>query len=107
MNKSLLFLNALSAQLHPGVGAYVQEHVQASIASALGLQLCVVQARWLDIDMTQVRVRYSREAPRLPSVRETLQVLFHQTAWMHHIPLRQLHAVVVIPELFHVDKVYV
>lgn len=106
MTKSLLFLNALSAQIHPEIGTSVKEQVQVLIANFLDLPLHVVQDHWLDIDMAQVRERYSRGTPRLPSTKEALQALFRQAAWLRHTPPRQCYAVVIAPEQFHVDKIY-
>jgi hypothetical protein len=105
MKKLLFFLNALSAQLHPAT--YVKEQVQELIAQRLDLPLATVQNLWLDIDMTQVRQRYSREKSTQLSAAETLRRLFNQATWMQHTPPQQWQAVIIVPAIGHVDKLYV
>lgn len=85
----------------------MEAEVQTVIGTSLDLSSHVVEKRWLDIDLTKVHTRYSRELPRLPSARQTLKKVFAQTAWLQHVPPRELYAVVIVPALFHVDQVFV
>jgi hypothetical protein len=98
MNASLLFFNALSAQLNPAT--YERARVQDLVARRLVLPLQKLQACWLEVDMTPLQTAPPESLAE--RTQRTLQELFGRTPWIQHSSPQHWHAVILVPAHGHV-----